>query len=148
METKVRIAYFISSHGLGHAARAAAVMEAIREIDPSVVFDIFTAAPEWFFKETLSDSFHYHHLQTDVGLKQRTPYHEDLAETLAVLDTFFPFKSDQLEPVAQTIKERACKLILCDISPMGIAVGLEAGIPSVLVENFTWDWIYQAYLQL
>ena len=148
MERNVRIAYFISSHGLGHAARAAAVMEAVREIDPSIAFDIFTAAPEWLFKETLSDSFHYHHLQTDVGLKQRTPYHEDLPETLSVLDTFFPFKSNQLESVAQTIKEGACKLILCDISPMGIAVGLEAGIPSVLVENFTWDWIYQAYAEL
>jgi hypothetical protein len=145
LEKDIRIAYFVSSHGLGHAARAAAVMESIRAIDPGITFDILTAAPEWFFKETLSDSFHYHHLQTDVGLKQRTPYHEDLTGTLSVLDTFFPFQSDKLASVVQTIKENACKLILCDISPMGIAAGQEAGIPSVLVENFTWDWIYEAY---
>jgi UDP-N-acetylglucosamine:LPS N-acetylglucosamine transferase len=31
---------------------------------------------------------------------------------------------------------------------MGIAVGQAAGIPSVLIENFTWDWIYQPYTKI
>jgi hypothetical protein len=35
--------------------------------------------------------------------------------------------------------------VLCDISPLGIAVAEHAGIPSVLIENFTWDWIYDGY---
>jgi UDP:flavonoid glycosyltransferase YjiC (YdhE family) len=30
---------------------------------------------------------------------------------------------------------------------MGILAAKEAGIPSVLVENFTWDWIYEAYVE-
>jgi UDP:flavonoid glycosyltransferase YjiC (YdhE family) len=36
-------------------------------------------------------------------------------------------------------------LIVCDIAPMGIAIAREAGILSILVENFTWDWIYKGY---
>jgi UDP:flavonoid glycosyltransferase YjiC (YdhE family) len=36
--------------------------------------------------------------------------------------------------------------VMCDIAPLGIAVAREAGLPSVLVENFTWDWIYQGYV--
>ena len=36
--------------------------------------------------------------------------------------------------------------MLCDISPLGIAAARQAGIPSVLIENFTWDWIYESYL--
>jgi UDP-N-acetylglucosamine:LPS N-acetylglucosamine transferase len=35
---------------------------------------------------------------------------------------------------------------MCDIAPLGISVARAAGIPSVLVENFTWDWIYAGYL--
>jgi UDP-N-acetylglucosamine:LPS N-acetylglucosamine transferase len=31
---------------------------------------------------------------------------------------------------------------------MGIAVGRQAGIPALLVENFTWDWIYQQYVDI
>jgi len=38
--------------------------------------------------------------------------------------------------------------VLCDIAPLGIAVAQKAGIKSVLIENFTWDWIYEAYLPL
>jgi len=37
-------------------------------------------------------------------------------------------------------------LIICEIAPMGILVAKEARVPSILVENFTWDWIYQQYI--
>jgi hypothetical protein len=30
---------------------------------------------------------------------------------------------------------------------MGIAVAEGAGVPSLLIENFTWDWIYQGYIE-
>jgi len=47
--------------------------------------------------------------------------------------------------LGQMINRLKCELIICDIAPMGILVAREADIPSVLVENFTWDWIYQEY---
>jgi UDP:flavonoid glycosyltransferase YjiC (YdhE family) len=68
------IAYFISSHGFGHAARAAAVMQVIAEYDSSVQFEIFTATPSWFFQDSLSTHFNYHHLLTDFGLAQKMPF--------------------------------------------------------------------------
>jgi hypothetical protein len=36
-------------------------------------------------------------------------------------------------------------MVLCDIAPLGIAVAKAANLPSILVENFTWDWIYTGY---
>jgi UDP-N-acetylglucosamine:LPS N-acetylglucosamine transferase len=36
-------------------------------------------------------------------------------------------------------------MVICDISPLGIETARQAGIPSVLIENFTWDWIYEEY---
>jgi hypothetical protein len=38
-----------------------------------------------------------------------------------------------------------CMLVICDISPLGVAVARRLGIPSLLIENFTWDWIYEHY---
>ena len=35
--------------------------------------------------------------------------------------------------------------MLCDIAPLGIRIARQAGVPSVLVENFTWDWLYRGY---
>ncbi len=139
------IAYFISSHGFGHAARAAAVMQAISENDPSVQFEIFTAVPSWFFQDSLSGPFNYHRLLTDFGLAQKTPFQSDLGETLRSLNAFYPVAPTQLADISHRIQRLGCRTIICDIAPMGLLVAKEVGIPSVLVENFTWDWIYQQY---
>ncbi|MBN2125777.1 MAG: hypothetical protein JW821_15880 [Deltaproteobacteria bacterium] len=140
-----RMAAFVSPHGFGHAARATAVMEALQEKDPSWGFDIFTTVPEWFFAASLSGAFTYHPLLTDIGLKQRTPLEADLSGTVRLLDGLFPPDPTRIRALARSLSEAGCRGILCDISPLGIAVAREAGIPSVLIENFTWDWIYGGY---
>jgi hypothetical protein len=142
-----RIAYFISPHGYGHAARAAAVMMALRERDAAIRFEIFTLVPRWFFEDSLSEPFGYHSLLTDIGLVQKTPLIEDLPETLRRLDSLLPFDGPRIQEIAGQVSRLQCQLVICDIAPMGIAVAREVGIPSVLVENFTWDWIYQGYVE-
>ncbi len=139
------LAYFISPHGFGHAARASAVMSAIQERFSGVRFEIFTTVPPWFFEESLSGPFSYHSLLTDVGLVQEGPLCANLSRTVACLNEFLPFNPWQLEDLAKRVDHLKCAMILSDISPMGIAVAREAGLPSVLVENFTWDWVYGEY---
>ncbi len=140
-----RIAFFVSSHGLGHAARAAGIMAAMHDLSAAIRFEIFTAAPYWFFEQTLSGPFSYHPLLTDIGLVQSTPFHENLLETLKRLDDFLPLDPQWIERISRSVLDSRCELILCDISPVGIAVGRASAIQSVLVDNFTWDWIYEAY---
>lgn len=140
-----RIAYFISPHGFGHAARAASVMEAISRIDSSFRFEIFTTTPPWFFQDNLSGLFTYHYLLTDLGLVQKTPFEEDFGETLRRLNQLLPYDDSIITNISQKIKSLTCKLAICDIAPMGHLIANNAGIPSVLVENFTWDWIYEWY---
>ncbi|MBN1521115.1 MAG: hypothetical protein JW928_01175, partial [Candidatus Aureabacteria bacterium] len=137
--------YFVSPHGFGHAARAASVMLAMRELDPETGFEIFTEVPEWFFTDSLRGPFGYHPLLTDIGLVQLTPLKEDLSATLRALDEFLPFKKSHVKSIADKVKDLGCRVIVSDISPLGLVVAREAGIPGVLVENFTWDWIYQVY---
>lgn len=146
MHPKIAIAYFITSHGFGHAARACAVMNAVGKRWPFVHFEIFTAIPKWFFRDSLTVSHVCHLETTDVGLVQTSPFHFDPKQTLAALDAFLPFDEDLVARLAEGICRLECHLVLCDISPLGIAVARKAQITSVLVENFTWDWIYAAYL--
>ncbi|RPJ81084.1 MAG: hypothetical protein EHJ94_05235, partial [Deltaproteobacteria bacterium] len=142
---KKHIAYFISSHGFGHAARASAVMQAMAERDPAICFDIFTKTPKWFFQESLSSAFSYSSIQTDIGLSQKTPFHADLSLTIEQLDAFYPFQARQTSELARQLKQKKIGLVICDISPLGIAVAKQADIQSMLIENFTWDWIYREY---
>lgn len=140
-----KIAYFISSHGFGHAARASGVMAAIHEIDPLVRFEIFTKSPYWFFKNSISGPFSYHSHLTDIGMVQKTPLHEDFTGTLEQLKGFLPFNNSEISNLAEMVNKLDCRLVICDIAPMGIAVAQKAGVPAVLVENFTWDWVYAGY---
>lgn len=140
-----RIAYFISPHGFGHAARAAAVIEAASRVEAKLRFEIFTRVPEWFFRQSLTHEFGYHSLQTDLGLVQTTPFIVDLPETIRRLDAMLPFDTRLIESLARQLSELRCEMVVCDIAPMGIVVAESAGLPSILVENFTWDWIYEEY---
>ena len=146
MNPKLSIGYFISPHGFGHAARASAVMNAIHARWPFVHFEIFTQIPEWFFKNSLTMSYAYHSQFTDIGLIQTSPLCFDLDKTIDALDGFLPFNERQIAGLAKNICNANCRMILCDIAPMGIAVAKQAGVSSVLIENFTWDWIYESYL--
>lgn len=142
-----RITYFISSHGFGHATRASAVMAAIQTKLSDVEFDIFTQSPRWLFEDSVPGPFNYHPLRTDVGMVQRNSLHEDIPATVAALRELVPFAPDTLAQLADLLRgfRPACRLVLCDIAPLGLAVADIAGIPSMLIENFTWDWIYAGY---
>jgi hypothetical protein len=143
-----RIAWFISPHGFGHAARSCAVMAALLDIEPHVEFDIYTSVPDWFFNETLGDKYRYHRLVTDIGLAQHGPFETDLPATITLLSEFIPFRPALLETLSAELHASGATQVVCDISPLGIAAAHKAGIPNVLIENFTWDWIYSAYLEV
>ena len=141
----LRVACFVTPHGYGHAARASAIMAALHEQLPGAAFDIYTHVPRAFFEQSLDGPFDYHPLLSDIGLVQHDALHEDVPETIRRLDALLPFDPEHIQRVATRLRERETALVICDIAPMGILIAGEAGLPSVLVENFTWDWIYEAY---
>ncbi len=138
------IGCFISSHGFGHAMRMTGVLEELATVVPNLHPHLFTTVPASLFMPPLDD-FSYHETVTDIGLVQGDAFHTDLGATVAKLDTLLPYRESLVERLAHECKNLC--LILCDISPLGIVVANRAGIPSVLIENFTWDWIYQPYIK-
>lgn len=138
-----RLAAFITPHGLGHATRAIAVMEELQRRLPALHIDLFTTVPAQIFGETLH-RFTMHRVITDVGLVQPNALHGDLPATVRALDRLLPFPGELLTMLAGKISR--CDAVLCDIAPLGIAAAARAGIPSVLIGNFTWDWIYRPYI--
>jgi UDP:flavonoid glycosyltransferase YjiC (YdhE family) len=141
----IHLAYFVTPHGFGHAARAAAVMNALHQRDIALCFEIFTRVPEWFFRESLEAPYCYHELNTDVGMVQPDPLHEDLEGTLSRLRDLLPFSRSSLEYLSTQLHELDCRAVMCDVAALGIAAARRAGLTSFLIENFTWDWIYEQY---
>ncbi len=121
-------------------------MAALSLMAPAIRFELFTTCPQWIFEESVGTNFGYHAVQTDIGLVQASPLREDLAATGLKLEQELPFNEARILGLVDHIKRLGCRLVICDIAPLGIAVARAAGIASVLLENFTWDWIYQGYL--
>lgn len=144
----ISIAYFISYHGFGHASRAAAVMAAIERLLPNVRFELFTNCPPHLFNGLGWSHVDYFNVQTDIGVVQTSPFKEDVEATFRKLDAWIPFRSDLINSLVDHLHQRNCELAICDISPLGIAAAEAADIPSVLIENFTWDFIYEFYFKL
>ncbi len=139
------IACFISPHGFGHATRTIAVLEVLQKQIPDLHPHIFTTVPKSLFSETLN-RYTYHFVQTDIGLEQKSAMEIDVEKTVNNLDKFLPFSKSLIQEQASLC--RTCSCVLCDIAPLGIDVARELNIPSILVENFTWDWIYEPYTEL
>ncbi|MFH1981023.1 MAG: hypothetical protein ABIL58_04205 [Pseudomonadota bacterium] len=143
----MHIAFFITAHGFGHAARAAAVMAAVRRIYPAALIHAYTTVPVWFFDHVDTGPVTIRHLETDVGMVQKNPLEEDPAETLRRLNAFFPVADSYARGLAEELTREGVSLVVADIAPVGIVAAALAGIPSVLIENFTWDWIYAPYIR-
>lgn len=146
------IGWVVSSHGFGHAARSCAVIEAIWRHAPDVHLTIFGRTPDWFFEQSLgtpgqNGDYELVEIDTDLGLVQTSALREDVDATARELRRRLPF-DESCRSLAAAIASSGVEAVVCDISPWGLAAALQLGLPSLLVENFTWDWIYAGYPSL
>jgi len=141
------IAYFITGHGFGHAARASAVISAVHEKNTSIHFELFTSIPQWFFDAQDLALLKYHYLKSDIGVVQKSALVEDPQSTVEELNTYYPIDASRFQWVEEYLAKNNVSMVICDISALGIFLSGRVQIPSVLIENFTWDWIYEGYLE-
>ena len=120
-------------------------MGALLKEEPGIRFEIFTTSPRWLFDDGQGIQYRYHYLKTDVGLIQSSPLEVDLQATVDALDKVLPFDTWTVAETASYLQKINTQMIICDIAPLGIAIANKSGILAVLVENFTWDWIYAGY---
>ena len=139
------IAACITPHGFGHATRTLAILEVLRELLPDLHCHIYSSLPRFLLDQSIAGGYTLHETVCDLGLVQKSALDVDLDATVAQLQDFYPFRKDRLDELARSFAREGCRLVLCDIAPLGLAAAAQAGLPSVLVENFTWSWIYSAY---
>ncbi len=144
MAGALRLAWFVTPHGFGHAARTAAIVEALGRRLPRLEVELWTSVPGWFFAESLTVPFRRRELVCDVGLIQKSPVEEDLPGSLGALASFWR-AADRggTREIAAAVAASQAAGVVADIAPFGLEVARAAGLPCILVENFTWDWIYE-----
>jgi len=137
--------FYISGHGFGHAAREMAVINALGAVLPDHAIVVRSSAPRWLFDQTVSVPIEFLEGETDTGVVQIDSLRLDEPATIARAAEFYRALPGRAAAEATVLREHDARLVIADAPPLGCAAAATAGIPSVVLSNFTWDWIYEAY---
>ncbi len=133
--------FYISGHGFGHATRDIEIIRAVGRLRPAVQVMVRTAAPPWLFDGLAN--VRVSPAVTDTGVVQRDSLHIDIERTADDAAVFYADFERHVESEAAHLIAESTRVVVGDIPPLAFAAAARAGIPSVAVANFTWDWIYE-----
>lgn len=141
----MRVLVYLSGHGFGHAARTTQVVNALIEAAPFAEVHIRTTVPEWFLRASLRAPFALIPGATDTGVVQPDSLSIDESETAARAAAFYEQCTSHVTQEVRLIDALRPDVVVADIPPVAFAAATAAGVPSVAVSNFTWDWIYGGF---
>lgn len=138
----MKVAYYVTSHGYGHAVRTAAICN---EFSSGTELVFRTGVPRSFFEEEVNRPFDYAAKEFDCGCRQFDGVTVDIDATLALYKEIASRNAERLDDEARWCAENGVSVIASDIAPFAFEVAKHARIPSAAVTNFTWYTIYEEY---
>lgn len=136
------LAVYVSGHGYGHSTRTAEVLREVRARAVDLPIVVRTSAPAFLFEGLIAPPLAVRRVECDVGLVQRDALVIDEAGTVAAWRAFMDGWDARVAGEAAWLRDAGARLVLGDIPPLAFAAAAEAGVPSVALGNFSWDWIY------
>ncbi len=112
---------------------------------PETRLFIRSTASRVLFDRTLNAPFELDARPTDTGIVQIDSLRLNEGATLRQAAEFYRTFEDRTRREAALLKARGVRFVVSDAPPLGCAAAAVAGVPSVVVSNFTWDWIYEGY---
>ena len=126
--------------------RSNLVIQALLHAASDLKIFVRTTAPQWLFHGQAARVV-YSSQAIDVGILQRDSLEMDLKETLRACRALHAKIPLLIKEEVEFIKKHGICLIVGDIPPIAFEIAARANIPSVALTNFTWSWIYRAYLE-
>jgi L-arabinokinase len=141
----MQIVFYVSGHGFGHASRDIELTRALcaRRADARIV--VRTAAPERLFAPIAGAQVDVQPVDADTGLVQIDSLQIDEEESARQAARFHADFDRRVAEEAELVDRVKADVVVGDIPPLAFASAARAGVPSVAVGNFTWDWIYGVY---
>ncbi|KAL5974204.1 D-arabinose 1-dehydrogenase (NAD(P)(+)) [Asimina triloba] len=139
-------AYYVTGHGFGHATR---VVEVVRHLIAAGNFvHVVTGAPDFVFTtEIQSPNLIIRKVLLDCGAVQADALTVDrLASLEKYSQTAVVPRASILATEVEWLTSIKAELVVSDVVPVACRAAADAGIRSVCVTNFSWDFIYAEYV--
>ncbi|CAH9101632.1 unnamed protein product [Cuscuta epithymum] len=139
-------AYYVTGHGFGHATRVVEVARNLILAGHDV--HVITGAPDFVFtSEIKSPRLFLRKVLLDCGAVQADALTVDrLASLEKYSETAVVPRASILSTEVEWLKSINADLVVSDVVPVACRAAADAGIPSVCVTNFSWDFIYAEYV--
>ena len=147
MSPSYRIVFYVSGHGFGHTSRIVEVIHALLRAHPDTAVVVKTSAPSRLFERTLQGQIEVIPLACDSGMAQVDSLTIDIEASIRAAAEFQARLPQLAAAEAAYLGTHGANLVVGDIPPLAFAAAAAAGLPSIAIGNFTWDWIYGAYDQ-
>ncbi|KAF9485183.1 hypothetical protein BDN70DRAFT_871569 [Pholiota conissans] len=138
------LAYYCSGHGYGHATRVSAFARHLLSEDEGnrPIIYIVSSAPEHVFADSIACGARYRFAEIDPVIVQPLAYRVDRKKSVEVLKKFLDKKEELLERERKWLIEVQAHGVLSDAAFLGCLAARAAGLPSVLITNFSFDSVY------
>ncbi|MGA2496621.1 MAG: hypothetical protein ABSH20_02710 [Tepidisphaeraceae bacterium] len=141
------LAYYISGHGYGHARRSAEVIRRLVQQEPGLTVHIRTNAPAFIFDPLPQHRITLEPAALDPGAIEDDALHVSRKKTLAAVRATLDRAESLLGREIEFLHQADIRGIVADIPFLAGELARRTGLPAIGCTNFTWDWIYEPWLQ-
>ncbi len=140
------IAYYITPHGYGHAVRSLEILRRLSDLRPDVEPTIISDLPDSLLEQGLGRLPKLRRLRLEFGLYQNDSIQFDLEKSLELLSGLNAESEAIIEREVSFLKRERIQVVVSDIGWLPFEAAARCGLVSIGISNFTWDWIYGAYV--
>jgi hypothetical protein len=137
----------ISSHGLGHLAQAAPVLNALHALRPAVRLTIRSGLPRERLALRIAGDFAHVHEASDFGFVMHDAIDIDLPASAARYREFHTDWPGRVQREAGFLAALAPDLVFSDVAYLPLAGAVAAGIPAVALCSLNWADLVHHYFR-
>ncbi|MDA1107256.1 MAG: hypothetical protein O2845_02500 [Proteobacteria bacterium] len=135
----------ISSHGFGHAAQTAPVVNALRQRIPDLRVTLRTTVPPALLAARFEGEFTHVPVASDFGMRMASAVGVLVDESARAYAEFHRHWEGRVREEAQALAALAPDLVLANVPYLTLAGAAEAGIPAVALCSLNWADVYAHY---
>jgi hypothetical protein len=135
----------VSSHGFGHLAQVAPVLNALASRSPEVRITVRTSLPPSGLRERIAPPFVHRSVSLDVGLNMLDPVRVRWEESARAYLELHRDWERKVAAQAQEMARLGADLVLSDVPYLSLAAAAAASIPAIAMSSLNWADIFQAY---
>jgi hypothetical protein len=143
----VRLLFYVSGHGYGHATRTSEVLRALVAEQPDWTIHVRSDVPPHLMAGIPRVQYHPSSESLDPGVvEEADSLGVDIEATWHAVERYHRQRTEMVTTEARWISTLGVSLVVADFPPLAGDVAEACGLPCVGIGNFTWNWIYEPLL--